>query len=1137
MDNTSFIFLDAEGKRWSRVKLFTVVSSLLAAVAVLIFFRTLFIKPAIYLPQSILQMKDRIRAEQKSNPRSNLYTSKKTWQDFIAFNQTPRSRPELSDYKKAIKQKTTPGNVVMGFYVGWDHNSLASLKRNAHRLTHVCPEWLSVVDSTGQLKEEEWDENFLRDVHDSHLALMPLLNNLKGEAWQPEAVEGLATADTKTRADFFANILKKLESVGASGLVVDWGQLDSARKNDITMLLKGLADALHDRNMELWLCVPMGLELRAYDLDELSHVIDRFIAMLHDENAEYDEPGPIASPQWLEGWAEALASYGRPEQWIIGLGVYGYDWPVSNSSTSDASVPLRNVGNKAQLITFKDAMVRAKKAEIHTLETVPPFYQPHFTYEDNGISHEVWFSDAVSFLYQARLVRNKLKNSGGLAITFLGAEDPDVWKAIALIGEEELTPVQLKAMESVPSADLVANVGKGEFLTVEWEQMDGEREISIRDGQPVAIYKTIPKYLALYHQAPISSNQVAITFDDGPDPKWTPRILEILKQYNVKATFFVLGVKVEDNPRLLRRILEEGHEIGIHSYTHPDMYVASEERIMLELNASQRLIETITGRSTILFRPPYSDCMPHTPAELKPFKIAQDMGYLTVAYTIDTEDWAKPGVDNILNRVRQQRSEGNIVLMHDAGGNREQTIEALPLVIEYLRKRGDNIVPLSEMLNIPDIQLMPEIPSQQKGMASFVSAAGFFTYRWLDELLWAFIVLSTLLVIFRIGMILFYAQRYKISESAETRDQMPSVTVLVPAYNEEKVIANTINALLSSDYEGGLEILVVNDGSTDKTADVVAQLAGRHSSIRLINQRNQGKSMAIKRGLSEASHELVVMLDADTLFEPRTISQLVLPLLQDQSVGAVAGHARVGNRNNLITQFQALEYMYSFNLDRCAYDALNCITVVPGAVCAMRKSAVRHAGGISMDTLAEDTDLTLALHKAGYRIRYASAAVAWTEAPETIKALIKQRIRWVYGTLQCLWKHRDMLFDIRYKALGWFALPSIWFYHVFLAAIGPFLDLLFFKSLFGVANGAIYFYFGTFTLLEIVLGLMAIKKEREPLWQLWILLPMRFTYRYILAFVVWRSVIKALKGVWLGWDKLERTASVMPKTANGMQGR
>ncbi|MEZ0328802.1 MAG: polysaccharide deacetylase family protein [Dissulfuribacterales bacterium] len=1132
MNNTSFIFLDAEGKRWSRVKLFTVAASLLAAMAVLIFFRILFIKPAIYLPQSILQMKDRIRAEQKQVPRSNLYASKRTWQDFTAFKQTPKTRPEPYDSKKAVHRKPT-GNVLLGFYVGWDHNSLASLKRNASRLTHVCPEWLSVVDSTGRLKEEEWDENFLKVVHDSNLALMPLLNNLKGESWQPEAVEGLATADTTNQADFFAKILQKLESVGASGLVVDWGQLDSARRNDITALIKGLADALHGRNMELWLCVPMGLELKAYDLEELSDVTDHFIAMLQDENGENDAPGPIASPQWLEGWAETVASYGRPEQWIIGLGVYGYDWPVSESAADGAAISLRNAGNKAQLITFKDAMARAIKADIHTLETGPPFYQPHFSYEDNGISHEVWFSDAVSFLYQARLVKNKLKN-GGLAITFLGAEDPGIWKAISLIGEEELTPVQLNAMESLPSADMVANVGKGEFLTVEWEQMDGKREIFIKDGQPVAVYKTIPKYLTLYHQAPVSSNQVAITFDDGPDPKWTPRILEILKKYNIKATFFVLGVKVEDNPRLLRRILEEGHEIGIHSYTHPDMYTASEERIILELNASQRLIETITGHSTILFRPPYSDCMPHTASELRPFKIAQDMGYLTVAYTIDTEDWARPGVDNILKRVRQQRSEGNIVLMHDAGGNREQTIEALPLVIEYLRKRGDDILPLSEMLNIPDTQLMPETPVQQSGMVSLISAAGFFTYRWMDELLWAFIVLSTLLVIFRIGMILFYAQRYKMPASTETTGYLPPVTAVLPAYNEEKVIANTLKALLSSDYKGGLEILVVNDGSTDRTAEVVERLAGLHPSIRLITQKNQGKAAAIKRGLEEAGHDLVVMLDADTLFEPRTVSRLVMPLLQDQSIGAVSGHARVGNRNNLITKFQALEYMCSFNLDRRAYDALNCITVVPGAVCAVRKSAVRHAGGISMDTLAEDTDLTLALHKVGYRIRYASSAVAWTEAPETVNALIKQRVRWVYGTLQCLWKHRDMLFDMRYKALGWFALPSIWFYHVFLAAIGPFLDLLFFKSLFGAANGAIYFYFGAFTLLEIALVLMSIKKERESLWNLWILLPMRFTYRYILALVVWRSIVRALKGVWLGWGKLERTASVMPERAAGI---
>lgn len=1135
MDNTDFIFLDVAGKRWSRVKLVTVVIAFVAAVSVVIFFRALFIKPPIYLPQSILQMKDRIRAEQKKLPDTHHYTTKKTWQNFVSVNQRNDTKSPF-EYKQAVaaKGKNELSRVVMGFYVGWDHNSLSSLKRHAHQLTHVCPEWLSIVDSTGRLKEEEWDENFLKVVHESHLALMPLLNNLKGEFWQPEAVEGLAIADPKSKEAFFAKIVQKLESVGATGLVVDWGQLDPAKKDDITLLLKGLADALHKKDMEIWLCVPMGLELKAYDLNELSNTIDHFVAMFQDENAEYDEPGPIASPQWLEGWSETIASYGRPEQWIIGLGVYGYDWPRDEAVGMDTAVAsLRNEKNKAQLITFKDAMARAIKANIKTLETGPPFYQPHFAYEDNGMSHEVWFSDAISFLYQARLVNEKLKNSG-IAITFLGAEDPAIWEAIHFIDAEPLDPIQLDSLQAIPSGDFVANVGLGEFLTVEWEQMDGLREVFIKDGQPGAVYKTIPKYLTLYHQPPISSDQVAITFDDGPDPKWTPRILDILKRYDVKATFFVLGAKVEENPGLLRRIREEGHEIGIHSYTHPDMYNASDERIILELNASQRLIETITGHSTILFRPPYSDCMPHTSSELKPFKIAQELGYLTVAYTIDTEDWARPGVENILKRVRQQRREGNVVLMHDAGGNREQTVEALPLIIEYLRKRGDRIVPLSEMLNIPDKQLMPEVQVQHKGVVNIISAVGFWAYHWIDEFLWAFIVLSTLLVILRIGMILFFAQRYRPSAHKNVV-AMPPVSVILPAYNEEKVIANTLKALLASDYSGDMEILVVNDGSTDRTAEVVAEIAGSHPRVRLINQKNQGKSIAIRKGLESARNEFVVMLDADTLFEPGTVRQLVLPMLEDAYIGAVAGHAKVGNRNNLITKFQDMEYTCSFNLDRRAYDVLNCITVVPGAVCAVRKSAVMLAGGISMDTLAEDTDLTLALHKAGYKIRYMSSAVAWTEAPETVKALIKQRIRWVYGTLQCLWKHRDMLFDKKYKALGWFALPSIWFYHIFLAAIGPFLDLLFFKSLFGAANGAIYFYFIAFTLLEIALVVMAIKKEKGSFSQLWVLLPMRFTYRYILAVVVWRSIIRALKGVWLGWGKLERTASVMPQTAANMQ--
>ena len=323
-----------------------------------------------------------------------------------------------------------------------------------------------------------------------------------------------------------------------------------------------------------------------------------------------------------------------------------------------------------------------------------------------------------------------------------------------------------------------------------------------------------------------------------------------------------------------------------------------------------------------------------------------------------------------------------------------------------------------------------------------------------------------------------------------------------------------------------IEIVVMDDGSSDDTASIIAAMAETDNRIHLIRQKNQGKAIALRNGLQAVSHAIVVTLDADTQFTPSTIGALVQPLV-DPQVAAVSGRARVGNPKTLFARFQSLEYSCGFNLDRRAYHQLNCITVVPGAISALRLSAVLEAGGISNDTLAEDTDLTLALHRIGYRIAYTARAVAWTEAPETLRTFAKQRFRWAFGTLQCLWKHREMVFNSRHRALGWFSLPSAWFFNIFLVALGSVIDGILLISLFlSPANLILYGYFFIFLAADLLLAAVACRVEREPLSQIWLVLPMRFVYRPVLNYVVVKAILRALKGVWVGWGKLDRTASV-----------
>jgi cellulose synthase/poly-beta-1,6-N-acetylglucosamine synthase-like glycosyltransferase len=281
----------------------------------------------------------------------------------------------------------------------------------------------------------------------------------------------------------------------------------------------------------------------------------------------------------------------------------------------------------------------------------------------------------------------------------------------------------------------------------------------------------------------------------------------------------------------------------------------------------------------------------------------------------------------------------------------------------------------------------------------------------------------------------------------------------------------------------------------------------------------------LQRALSTVRNEIIVFVDADTHFQRDTISYLVEPF-DNPEIGAVSGHAKVGNLRTFIARCQSLEYTCGFNLDRRAYTRWNCITVVPGAISAIRKSAINEVGGLSLQTLAEDTDLTLALHKERQRIVYVPEAIAWTEAPESVRTLARQRFRWAYGTLQCLWKHRDMVFNWNYRALGWFSLPSVWFFQIILVAVTPIVDLFLLASLpFGAWRAVLPFVI-TFLSMDVILATLACLLEKEPVTRAWRILPMRLIYRPMLSYCIWKAILRAIKGAWVSWGKLERTASV-----------
>ena len=389
--------------------------------------------------------------------------------------------------------------------------------------------------------------------------------------------------------------------------------------------------------------------------------------------------------------------------------------------------------------------------------------------------------------------------------------------------------------------------------------------------------------------------------------------------------------------------------------------------------------------------------------------------------------------------------------------------------------------------------------------------------------------MSTAIVFLRTLIVLVLALIQKNREKKQqwqSPEIWPPVSILVAAYNEEKVVAATLLSVLQSDYRGEIEVVAINDGSNDRTEEIVSEIAKNDSRVLLFTQPNSGKAAALNRALLSSRHEHIVMLDADTQFEPSTISELIKALMPKE-VGAVSGHAKVGNTKSIIGKFQSLEYTCGFNLDRRAYDAWNCITVVPGAVSAFKRSAIYDTGGISYDTLAEDTDLTLNLHHCGYQIAYSSKAIAWTEAPESVLALLRQRKRWAFGTLQCLWKHRALLFSPQHPALGFFSIPSIWFCHMFLVALIPLVDVLLILSLLTGHGSLIVEYALAFLLLDLFLAIAACLLEKQSVLNSWLIIPMRFLYRPLLAWAVWSAFLRALRGAWVGWGKQERLGSVV----------
>jgi len=1153
------VFYDPKQARWKRIRLAFDVAAL--ALTLLVFF---FIYTALRsepLPDLSLGTEKRPYHAFKEKEKERAREKRR-----LAALARAGHRRHSRKAPSQIKLNSEEG-VRAAFYVPWDAASFSSLREYARQIDLLFPVWLQVLTPDGRLQGVDPETNKMFDlVHGQTLHsvddrvmpflksegttidVFPVVQNFDGTDFVPGIADFLN--DPEARARFRREVGLYLGSDHFKGLMVDFESFPKKGQPGYVALLQELSSDLHARGMKLYASVQVRNE--DYDYAAISASVDGVVIMNYDEHYPGGAPGPVASQEWFASNVQAAMKTIPKEKLICAIGNYGYDWV---QKPEKGKLP---PGLADKNVSVQDAWLGSRDSE-EDIDFDGDSLNPHFGYlDEQNIRHDVWFLDAVTALNQMRAAQTLGIQT--FALWRLGAEDRTLWRIWDMPGEAGA----VDKLREVPPGQDVDMEGEGEILRIEARPADGRRDLTTDASTGLVDGETFTSLPEPYRVARYgaSKNRLAITFDDGPDPQWTPQILDVLQREHAPATFFLIGIQADKFGGLTRRNYREGHEIGNHTFTHPDISNIGARYMQVELNLTERLFASQLGIRTLLFRPPYSiDQEPDTEDQVRPLEITQDLGYITVGNKIDPNDWrddprhsAEDIAADVLAHLPPCRLYdqlcGNIILLHDGGGDREKTVQALPLIIEGARARGFEFVPVYQLLGKTKADVMPPLRADEL-WAARLNGIGFWLIPATLTGIAAIFFLGDVLMTGRlisIGVLAIYdrLRSHVHGTPAQLAAYRPRVAVLIPAYNEEKVIERTIQGALDSDYPN-LHVIVIDDGSKDRTLEIArkafrAEEAAGH--VVILAKPNSGKADALNFGLEHIGDaEIFVGIDADTIIAPDAISRLV-PHFLNPKVGAVAGNAKVGNRVNLWTRWQALEYITSQNFERRALNTMGAVSVVPGAIGAWRVDAVRAAGGFHVDTVAEDADLTMALLRNGYRVEYEDLALAFTEAPTNANSLMRQRFRWSFGILQSVWKHRGVF--ARKGVLGWIALPNILIFQILLPLVSPFIDLGFvigtllyvYQRFFHPESAdpadfqRLLIFFVVFLVIDFLASALAFALERrqpearEDGWllsQVWL---QRFAYRQLFSVVLLKTLKRAIQGRPFAWDKLERTAAV-----------
>ncbi|MGB6686281.1 MAG: glycosyltransferase [Terracidiphilus sp.] len=1164
------IFFDPQRKRWKRLRRIIDAAAVLVTLVMAAFiFNLLRHQP---LPELLLPS---MKHNYKALPDRTV---------LLRNSKVPRSSRRKTTRKPSDIPFNTGEGLRAAFYVQDDAASYASFKEHVHQIDLLFPQWLHVnaprptlmamssdnireypvIDSNGVVHDPDDMGRVKRVIQAAKedTEIFPQLNNFNPHTQNWDSDVGGLLADAGKRAALRAQIVRFLTAYPVyRGLCLDIESLDDNADDDYLAFIQELYGDLHSRKLQLYVDVAASTD--DDDLKQIAANSDHIILMNYDEHEVESDPGPVASQTWfIANLRRALKDMPK-EKIICGVGNYGYDWTLTIPDPKNRKHPKPQVINTDEL-SVADAWQRASDADAD-LDLDYDSLNPHYEYidEDSNQRHVVWFLDAVSLLDEMRAARELGLQT--FALWRLGSEDRSLWN----MWDKPSSPESLQALGTVPPGHDVDTEGEGDILRVTGLPQPGKRTVEVDTDEPDPRKKLIiDEHMDVYPRTYVVDqygyhpNQVAISFDDGPDPKWTPKILDILKAKHTTATFMIIGEEAQDNIGLLRRIVREGNEIGNHTYSHPDISEISSRQLDLEVNITERLFASKLGVQPLYFRPPYDiDEEPDTDDQAAPVVRLQQMGYIIVGNKIDTDDWNEhprksPAeiTQSVLTQLNTMKTKpqfrGSIILMHDGGGDRSATVAALPVLIDALREHGYNIVPVAALMGKTVAEVMPPLTWRQK-LRALPDSLAFSGLAFIGTFIVMVFFLGDILMSARLVIVGIFAviDRLRKPHRQASPGFNPRVAVLIPAYNEEKVIVRTVRSVLHSDYKN-LRVIVIDDGSKDRTADVAreayrAEIASGR--VVVLSKPNGGKAAALNCGLEQLDEEIYVGIDADTVIACDAISKLI-PHFEDPTIGAVAGNAKVGNRVNLWTRWQALEYITSQNFERRALALFHVVTVVPGAIGAWRTSPVKAAGGYPLNTVAEDADLTMNLLEQGLKVDYEDRSLAFTEAPVDARGLMRQRFRWSFGILQAIWKHRGAF--TRNPAMGLFALPNILIFQMLLPLVSPFIDVMF------VAGVARYFldrfyhpeaaspasfeklliYFLGFLVIDFITSSVAFSLERRhpankgDVWLLFHIWLQRFAYRQLFSIVLFKTLKRAIDGRPFSWDKIERTARMSKQT-------